>query len=168
MNYECLKIRNSAVGDLNQFVASSFGRASLAADNTYPSIKIQESSHDHLFLNCTARTWGTPQHKYGFEVASGCQRNAFLGGKYRGATDDWLDSGTGTVIDIVHSVNGRQNLNNSKLQVLNDLIVPRVSQTVQPTPAVGAQVYWHDSVNAKLYLVFNDPILGVRKVELPA
>ena len=42
----------------------------------------------------------------------------------------------------------------------------RVSQAAQPVPAVGEAIYWHDSVNAKVYLVYNDPTLGVKKVEL--
>ena len=42
----------------------------------------------------------------------------------------------------------------------------RVSQSAQPTPAVGEMVVWHDTDDAKTYIVYNDVTVGVRKVEM--
>lgn len=47
------------------------------------------------------------------------------------------------------------------------LIKPRrLSQSAQPTPAVGELILWHDTDDSKTYLVYNDTDEGVRKVEL--
>jgi len=151
----------------NWFIRGLFERASLQTDDLYAAVRLTSNTLKQVFQDCKASTWGTPQHKYGFQIDAGCADNEFVGGHWIGKTDDWLDNGTNTHIDIIHNVNGRQNLNNNKLQVVTDLVTPRLSQAVQPTPVVGGQVYWHDNVNAKLYLVFNDPVLGVKKVELP-
>lgn len=43
---------------------------------------------------------------------------------------------------------------------------PRVSQSAQPTPDVGALVVWRDPDDNKTYLVYNDTDEGVRKVEM--
>jgi hypothetical protein len=42
----------------------------------------------------------------------------------------------------------------------------RVSQSAQPTPASGELLIWRDSDDNKVYLVYNDPDAGVKKVEL--
>jgi len=42
----------------------------------------------------------------------------------------------------------------------------RVSQSTQPTPNTGELLIWHDTDDNKTYLVYNDPSVGVRKVEM--
>lgn len=43
---------------------------------------------------------------------------------------------------------------------------PRVSQSAEPTPDSGALLVWRDTDDDKTYLVYNDPDVGVRKVEM--
>jgi len=42
----------------------------------------------------------------------------------------------------------------------------RVSQAAQPTPAAGEFLMWRDTDDDKTYLVYEDPDVGTRKVEL--
>ena len=42
----------------------------------------------------------------------------------------------------------------------------RLSQSAEPTPAVGELIIWRDTDDNKTYIVYNDTIEGVRKVEL--
>jgi len=163
--YEALRVRGNTTAG-NTFVACQFHRAGLYADDTYAAVRIQDTSHDNVFHLCEARYWGTPRQKYGFQVASGCQRNQFIGGKCRGNTDDWSDTGTDTMVDVIHSINGRQNLGNKRVEVATDFLPPRVSQSAQPTPAVGSSIIWHDTDDDKVYWVYNDAVAGVKKVEL--
>lgn len=42
----------------------------------------------------------------------------------------------------------------------------RLSQSAQPTPDPGELLAWRDTDDNKTYLVYNDPDVGVRKVEM--
>lgn len=43
---------------------------------------------------------------------------------------------------------------------------PRISQSAQPTPNSGSLLIWRDTDDDKTHIVYNDPDVGVRKVEM--
>ena len=50
--------------------------------------------------------------------------------------------------------------------MLNTAYPRRVSQSGQPTPAVGEVLIWHDTDDSKTYIVYEDSAEGTRQVEL--
>ena len=48
----------------------------------------------------------------------------------------------------------------------NEFYPPRISQNDQPSLSDGAMVIWHDADGGKVYLLYDDPDLGAKKVEL--
>ena len=44
--------------------------------------------------------------------------------------------------------------------------IRRVSQSAEPTPNVGELILWHDTDDAKTYLIYEDVTVGGRKIEL--
>ena len=63
----------------------------------------------------------------------------------------------------IHSASVQALENQANIAVF---IPRRLSQSAQPTPAVGEIIIWRDTDDNKTYLVYNDTDEGVRKVEL--
>ena len=99
--YECLFVRSMTSS--NWFINNTFDRASICSDDSYAAVRLLNTAAEQIFYNCRSRHWGGNQAKYGFLVDAGCSRNEFVGGSWRGKTDDWLDNGTDTRIDLIHS-----------------------------------------------------------------
>jgi len=50
---------------------------------------------------------------------------------------------------------------------VHDVISPRrISQSSQPTPAVGELILWRDTDDDRTYLLYNDVDVGIRSIEL--
>jgi hypothetical protein len=103
MGQECLDLRDQAHD--NMFLGCLFKRGSMNSDDTYAAVRVRNSGTDsNTFLNCQAvNNWTTPKQKYGIQIDSGPVENEIRGGRWEGKSDDWTDSGTGTVIDAIHS-----------------------------------------------------------------
>jgi hypothetical protein len=103
MGQECLDLRDQS--HENMFLGCLFKKGSLNADDTYAAVRIRNSNtNSNTFLNCQAvNNWTTPKQKYGLQIEAGPAWNEIRGGRWEGKTDDWTDSGTGTVIDAMHS-----------------------------------------------------------------
>ena len=79
--------------------------------------------------------------------------------------------GNETEYDMYPDTNKSMNLG-TYLNRFNDLWLGgnfyplRTSQDAQPTPELGELRVWHDSNDAKIYLIYNDADLGIVKIEM--
>lgn len=78
-------------------------------------------------------------------------------GIYQNGTAPWKVGGD-VVIDAGKSFDAYTNAGHLKPR--------RVSQAAQPTPEVGELLAWHDTDDGKTYLVYEDPTVGTRQVEM--
>src|SRR5439155_14344430 len=74
---------------------------------------------------------------------------------------DSINVGTGSITLAINSV-GVFDVTSSLIQCWNDVRLLRTSQAGQPTPSSTGLRLWHDSTNGKVYLILNDPTLGVK------
>ena len=79
----------------------------------------------------------------------------------------WIDvsGGLHALGGAVHNADTLAHLN-TKVSDATLVSIPHVSQAHQPTPLEGAYVMWHDTDDAAVRLLFNDPVADVVSVEL--